>query len=185
MLEAITTIAAITLGHALTRQLSKDDGWKLAASPLMTMKVATEQLIVPLDVVGQTTAQPGFIKIDRSISRLELLRNELRAYQNLAAGWDGEESAAPEASHLSAASALLNALPAGLPLPKTMLSTNGEVGLYWNDDRWLADAVIEDESHFSLFIRSLKQGNHEIFVSSITIEQSASCAIEKAFSEIS
>jgi hypothetical protein len=185
MLEVITTIAAITLGHALTRQLSKDDGWKLPALPSMTMKVPTEQLIVPLDVVGQTTVQADFMKIDRFISRLELLRNELRAYQNLVAGWDGEESIAPQASHLSAASALLNALPAGLPLPKTMLSANGEVGFYWKDDRWLADAVIEDASHFSLFIRSLKQGNQEVFVSSIAIERNASGAIEKAFAEIS
>ncbi len=184
MLETITTIAAITLAHALTRQTTKVDGWKLAPSTLIALDVSTERSILPIEMFGQTNMKAGFIAMDNITSRLELLRTELRTYQNLADGWDGEQSIPPAYSHLRAASNLLDALPAGLPLPKTMLSANGEVGLYWHEDRWLADAVIEDESHFSLFFRSLEQGNREVFVDSIPIGRSASHAIENAFSKI-
>ena len=62
-----------------------------------------------------------------------------------------------------------------------MLSADGEVGLYWKSSEYLADAVIEDAGHFSLFIRSLKDGNREIFIPSLAIDVGTPDAIATAF----
>jgi hypothetical protein len=62
-----------------------------------------------------------------------------------------------------------------------MVSADGEVGLFWKNDDYLADAVIEDEAHFSLFIRSLKAGNNEVYIPSIAIGPGAAPAISSAF----
>jgi hypothetical protein len=178
------TVTSIALGHALTRPLSKDYGWQPVAASTVTYLMPTEHAIISSRAVGLSATKASFASLDRLMSRLEWLNAELLAYQDLEAGWDGDESEPPKHEHISAAASLLKALPAGLPLPKTMISADGEVGLYWKDDRWLADAVIEDKDHFSLFIRSLKDGNREIFVDSIAIGTGASQIIHETFAKM-
>lgn len=187
MLGTITTIAVIALGQALVRPSSKDSGWLLASNgPALHQmeKLSTDQQIVTAFVAGTATTGASFASKDRAISRLEWLRAELLSYQDLPVGWDGEGSIPAKPEHIAAASSLLEAIPAGIPLPKPMLSPDGELGLYWKSDRWFADAVIEDANHFSLFVRSLEEGNHEVFVDSINIGADTSDAIKNAFAAV-
>jgi hypothetical protein len=186
MFEVITTIAAITLGHLVVRPISKDGGWMIAFDASAAHQVESkpkDQSIAILDS-GASVTSASYASIDHVISRIEWLRSELASYQNLPAGWDGEGSLPADPMHISAASTLLELIPAGIPLPKPMLSPDGELGLYWKGDRWFADAVIEDETHFSLFIRSLEHGNREVFVDSIGIDSGASDAIKNAFAAV-
>lgn len=187
MFETITTIAVIALAHAVVRPSSKDTGWLSASNgsvPHQIEQRPTDQLIVLPFVAGTATTDASFASADRSISRLDWLRSELFSYQDLAAGWDGEGSVPVNPAHVAAASSLLEIIPAGIPLPKPMLSPDGELGLYWKDDRWFADAVIEDSAHFSLFVRSLKEGNREVFIDSISIGPDAPAIIKKAFAAV-
>lgn len=187
MFEVITTIAVIALGHAVIRPASKDTGWLSASSNSAIHQIEqppTDQPIVAAFASGAVTADTGFALHEHTISRLEWLRSELLNYQYLPVGWDGEGSTPGDPAHIAAASALLALIPAGIPLPKPMLSANGEIGLYWKERRYFADAVIENENHFSLFIRSLEEGNHEVFVDSINIDPTASNAIKNAFAAV-
>lgn len=185
MLSAITTVAVIALAHAVTRPpTSKEDGWRLNSRvPVVHMghRTATDQPIVGKTCLEAATASPSYASTDNAINRIDWLRSELLTYKSLQAGWDGEDSAPAHLAHIDAAAAILDWLPAGIPLPKPMLSSDGEVGLYWRNSNFLADAVIEDDAHFSLFIRSLGDGNREVFISSIAIGPDAPDAINAAF----
>lgn len=185
MLGAITTVAVIALAHAVARPpASKDEGWRLnARAPIVYLgdRTATDQPIVNRNTVGSATSSPSYASATQAIDRLDWLKSELLRYKSLQAGWDGEDSEPAHSTHIDAAIAILRLLPAGIPLPKPMLSSDGEVGLYWKNNNFLADAVIEDEKHFSLFIRSLKSGNKEVFIPSIAIGPDAPDAIGVAF----
>ncbi len=181
------TIAIIALGHIVVRPPSKDADWLFASNNPAIHQIEnlpTDQPIMATFASEAATICTNFALKDRAISRVEWLRSELMNYQHLPAGWDGEGSLPADPLHIAAASALLEVLPAGLPLPKPMLSPDGELGLYWKDDRLFADAVIEDKNHFSLFIRFLEQGNREVFIDSINISSDASNAIKNAFATV-
>jgi hypothetical protein len=93
----------------------------------------------------------------------EALKAELKSYLELSAGWDGPESKAPTDGAVASALAFVNLLPAGIPLPKPMLSINGEVGLYWDIGNIYADVSFEDGDEFSIFIRDRSAEDQEGF----------------------
>ena len=185
MLGVISTVAAIAFAHAVVRHpTSKEDGWKLNSLPSVLFlgdRASTDQPILRGAAYTPTTTSPKYAPAAQALDGVEWLRAELLTYKSLSAGWDGDDSAPADVAHIDAASQLLSLLPAGIPLPKPMLSGDGEVGLYWKNSDYLADAVIEDASHFSLFIRSLKDGNHEVFIPLVAIGPDAPAAIAGAF----
>ncbi|MCY1365170.1 hypothetical protein D9M69_520050 [compost metagenome] len=151
---------------------------------LVDDRIATDQ---PILAVGlRLTKAINFHNAitPKALNRLELLNAELVSYGLLPSGWDGEESVPADMAHIEAATRALGVLPAGVPLPKPMLSADGEVGLYWKNRDYLADIVIEDAHSLSLFIRSLKEGNKEIFIPSIAIGADATAAIAAAFKAV-
>ena len=175
---ALTTIAAIAVGNALTRPPSKAEGWSTWSRPISTLlgcevSIASSDGPDWLAVVKASTEADGLIMPDTSISQVDYIRAELLSYGTLEDGWGGDNSVAPAQSHIQAAIELFQSLPAGVPLPRPMISDDGEIGLYWNNEQWLADAVIEDEGHFSLFVRSRFARGQEFYRDSVLIEDTA------------
>ena len=124
----------------------------------------------------------GYFATDRPVDKLEKLRNELDSYRSLSAGWDGPESVAPDAAHLDDAANLLQILPAGIPLPRPMLSSNGEVAFYWRLDNLFADIVIEGNGIVSIFIRQTSPTVMESFWDNVQIDESLRQRLLSGFS---
>lgn len=187
MIAVITTIAVVALGQLIARPSTQNDGWKPTLSDSnhqYVVRAQTESSIMSTESMVMPTASSSFTANDCVTNKLDHLRDELFSYKSFSTGWDGDESVPPDLEHIVAAASLIDVLPAGVPLPKPMLSSNGEIGLYWKDKRWLADAVIEDKNHFSLFIRSMGQGHKEVFIDSIVIGPNASNVIKSAFASV-
>lgn len=64
-----------------------------------------------------------------------LLTAELTGYGSLPADWDGDGAAAPHKKDVEAALQFVEAYPASLMLPKSCVSSAGEVSLYWGGRR--------------------------------------------------
>jgi hypothetical protein len=104
-----------------------------------------------------------------SIAPIDLVRSELIMYGSMEEGWDGPETKLPVSSHIDDAIFFLNHLPAGIPLPTPMLSSSGEVGLYWNRENAFSDIVFEGDGRFSLFVRHKKAPHQERFVEDVLL----------------
>ena len=85
---------------------------------------------------------------------LAAVREEIEAYEGLSDGWDGPSSKAPSKDSVELAKDMLEQLPQALPIPKSMLSPSGEIGLYWNLSHRFADIVLEESGTLSVFIRA-------------------------------
>lgn len=178
------TITAIALAHAVSRPpASKNEGWALTPAFLQAHAdaVTTDKTFSSTHAESEESSYLAFPSSIQSLSKISQISAELDEYRRLDAGWDGEDSESPDLSHIDAAINLLAFLPGGIPLPKPMVSADGEIGLFWKTTEYLADAVVEDERHFSLFLRSLKPGNKEIFLPSLLIEAGSANAVATAF----
>jgi hypothetical protein len=65
------------------------------------------------------------------VSERSELASEIMASRHLHKNWDGEGGMAPSKEAMSDALAFLELLPLNAKLPKTTISGDGEVGLYW------------------------------------------------------
>ena len=112
------------------------------------------------------------------ISRLDWIDAQIESYSVLQCGWDGPDSEPPKAAHIEAARAILRSLQAGTPIPKPMLSSAGELGLYWEETEWMADIAIEGDCEFSLFFRS-RDRKVEVLKSGLSVGPSSSSLIKE------
>lgn len=112
-------------------------------------------------------------------TKIEMLRSEIRAYALLADGWDGDGSAAPAAENIADAIELTMHLPAGIPTPKPMISSSGEIGLYWNLEHAYADIAIEAGGHFSLFTRQKRGEQLEEFAEEVSVRNLSTAWISR------
>ena len=99
------------------------------------------------------------------------LTQEIKAYQTLVEGWDGEGSVQAASESVAFAMYFIGQLPGGLPLPHTMLSSSGEVGCYWDGESGYADISFSPDGTASFFSRTSSGEEHfaeslprEIFV---------------------
>jgi hypothetical protein len=178
-----TTLALIVVvGYC---PVTKEQSW-LKTRPSMSFSQRFEsegQIMTPGQTSMETTS--AFIQeCDMAMSRLAWIESEIIAYGSLTNNWDGPGSTAPNANHLRAAVTLLKLLPAGVPLPRPMLSSAGELGLYWDEPNLMADAAIESDSEFSLFLRARGRGGKEQFHDRISIDKAASSLMKDAFASI-
>lgn len=90
----------------------------------------------------------------RILDRSEILAMEVNSYAALPEGWDGPGSVRANAHSLAAALEFIALLPGGLPLPRPMLSSAGEVGFYWDLERGFADISFETNGSASFFSRA-------------------------------
>ena len=100
--------------------------------------------------------------------KLGQLRNEIQAYLRLDDGWDGEGSLRPSKGSEIAALAFLDAIPGGLPLPVTMVSSQGKLEFYWDLPGGYADISFDAERKGSFFSRD--NDNREVFVDDLLSE---------------
>jgi hypothetical protein len=91
----------------------------------------------------------------------ELLKRETKAYSLLEVGWDEEGSQPPSKIAMNKALSSIDAIPARLPLPRPMLSSSGELGLYWDLVGGYAELSFETNGQMSFFSR--KTNGQEIF----------------------
>ena len=94
----------------------------------------------------------------------QMLMAELDSYTALPRGWDGHEGMPATQEHIETAKQLVDALPAGFPLPRAMLSSDGSVGLYWDDGDTVADVQIEQGGAISMYKRVRSLGNADHFI---------------------
>jgi len=87
----------------------------------------------------------------RNPSELDRLQATLQSYLKLEEGWDGYNGlpASPEA--VEDALEFLQQKPADIRLPYPQLSSDGEVGLYWQTDKVFADVGFRGKRLYSVY----------------------------------
>ena len=138
------------------RPATQERGWLRQGAPISVaprLELTEGQILDPGHSWRETDGT--FIQATNiAISRLDWIDAQIESYSALQDGWDGPNSRPPLATHIDAARSILRSLPAGTPIPKPMLSSAGELGLYWEEVEWMADIAIESDREFSLFFRS-------------------------------
>lgn len=83
--------------------------------------------------------------------RFQEALQQIWEYEGLPEGWDGDmgQSASEEAS--DAAREFLRALPDGVPEPSTMISPDGEIGLYWAEGDYYAEVGFQSGNRSYFF----------------------------------
>ncbi|MFA5921790.1 MAG: hypothetical protein WC856_10930 [Methylococcaceae bacterium] len=94
--------------------------------------------------------------------------SQLDGYSKLEPGWDGLDSVTPSSIDIELAIDFVASIPAVFPLPKAMLSSDGTVGLYWDDALMYFDIQFESDRTLSLFSRDRSSGK-ERFIDSIDV----------------
>jgi hypothetical protein len=100
------------------------------------------------------------------IPPLDALIANLYEYLTLTPDWDGEGGVPPKASAVFEAERFLRLLPEGFPLPKPMVASDGEVGLYWKSPDLHAEVTFTGDGEFSYFGRS---GRRSILAENIAL----------------
>lgn len=105
------------------------------------------------------------IKVDKfersaAINPRESLKREIVAYGQYDNDWNGPNTVGPTFDQIKAANSFVEAIPARLPLPRPMLSFNGEIGLYWDVSGGYAEASFEPDGNMSFFSRT-RLGNED------------------------
>ena len=85
------------------------------------------------------------------VTPLSKLIGTLTCYENLPEDWDGYGGVPPIGETISNATEFVSLLPSDLPLPKPMLSGNGDVGLYWKTESLYIDIEFEGDGTYSYY----------------------------------
>lgn len=93
------------------------------------------------------------VKTDTRSIRERVLERDIVIYSGLQDGWDGEGSAAPSPVAIDDLRSLVRQLPPGLAVPKTMLSSSGTPGLYWDERDYFIDLEFHGEGQISMFVK--------------------------------
>lgn len=133
---------------------------------------AVGRLSTPSSVLGvlpgAPTQTPTEFKIRGDISQpqqylvspQESLKREVAAYRDLEAGWNGSDFTLPTGEVVDAALEFLEKLPSRLPLPRPMLSYDGELGLYWDLVGGYVEVSFDSRYRLTYFSRDT-QGHEE------------------------
>jgi hypothetical protein len=88
------------------------------------------------------------------ISHKELLKREVAAYRDLKSEWNGSDFSLPSSRAIDAAIDFLERLPSRLPLPRPMLSRDGELGLYWDLVNGYVEVSFDPAGELTYFSRA-------------------------------
>lgn len=130
----------------------------------------SKDTVLPLlaDVKQTTTDRTLYkSKATQLVNARELLKSETKAYSLFEAGWDEEGSQPPSKIAMTQALIFIDSLPSRLPLPRPMLSSNGELSLYWDLDGGYAELSFETNGQISFFSRALN--GQEKFLDSVSL----------------
>jgi len=169
-MEPLTTLALVAAFLApvpLTRRPDWASEARAAGERPITESTDTNKIVSATPVITDSILMPNSSPV--YLDRRELLAQELRAYEMLQAGWDGEASIKPSAESIAAALTFLERFPGGLPLPSPMMSSVGEAGLYWDMQGGYADISFAADQSFSFFSRT--HTGVEVFQDALRTEQ--------------
>ena len=93
--------------------------------------------------------------------------SQLNSYFELKSGWDGPDSFPPTSTDIESAINFVNSIPSIFPMPKAMLSSDGEVGLYWDDNIAYIDLQFESDQTLSIFSRDRSSGKEKFIEADI------------------
>lgn len=132
------------------------------------------EFLIPSGVSGEANmpatsslVTASYLGGQRTISPREWLKLETAEYLENASGLD--PGVMPSIEAISAALSFIDAIPARLPLPRPMLSSSGEFGLYWDLPLGYAEAGFESDGTVVFFSRS-DEGN-ERFAESLKVPE--------------
>lgn len=181
MVETTSMIACVAVTAFLRAQTRVESFISKRSEhvPLVTdsLTYGTSSFAAPVQTEG-TLSLPQAV----AISRLDFLKSEIESYSELEEDWDLEGGRPPARSHIDAAKRLLDVIPGGFPLPKTVVTSDGEVGLYWDTERFFADIAVEGDNSFSLFAKSA-DGKKKVWREVLIINEGASEEIARALQE--
>ena len=157
-----TLIIAVTLlaPAAPTRRLIWDKSSETESKVLRVEKKYTSRPLLPGAIAPATSHILYTPDVMPTLSAREQLKKETQTYSTLKSGWDGPDSLPPSVPSMETALHLIDALPARLPLPRPMLSFNGELGLYWDLHGGYAELSVETGGQISFFSRDAKGLEH-------------------------
>ena len=168
-LSTIVLLASLTLPSTVISGVKIEKKQKSAADLTsgvgwgMNLQIKKEQTVLESRVPILTFTEPQISENSQNELHVQLLQ-----YLQLEDGWDGERSVRPSDDTLQTAIEFTNLIPTIFPLPKAMISSNGEPGLYWDYKDVFTDIQFESLNTFSLFSRDRKTGK-EIFKDSIDL----------------
>ena len=139
---------------------SRNDGWTRSFYEPQ-QGITTSTPIIANSNISESGVSGYMPEGDMLMTRLDWLKSEIDAYGQLEEGWDGDSGVPPDEAQLSGAHNFLQAIPSGIPWPKPMLSHDGLIGFYWDDEIGIADAQVESENSYSLYIRNRLSGADE------------------------
>ena len=106
-------------------------------------------------VYGQPqTALPITVEGSRETG-IERLLGKIQNYADLQVGWDGYEGQPAKTRSLSDAVRFLYLIARSLPIPRAMLSTDGEISLYWESGTDYAEIDFPGDGTFYYFCESV------------------------------
>lgn len=182
MTIGLTTLAVIAIG--LARAPTKLDGW-MGEQHSVAEKYAPATEDEGLGRQGAfPTSSGGYASAFMSMDKASWLQAEIESYRHLPAGWDGEGSVGPSSDALEGARKLIDNLPAGLELPKPMITSSGELGFYWKADAYYADLIIEEKNLFSLFVRSREHPGREFYFDALPIAENGIAKLRDTLEQI-
>ena len=107
-----------------------------------------------------------FLEINTIVDNFDKTEGELISYKNFTEKWDGYDSIAPDKDIIEGALKLLKSIKyLNLPAPQPMLTSEGEVSLYWNSGNTYIETCFDEKNLFSYLIDSPKDtiGEDDIF----------------------
>lgn len=80
--------------------------------------------------------------------------DQIKRFKFLEPGWDGYDGVTPSMNAVEDTITLVKALPDNFPLPKPMVSGDGEVGLYWKQENIFIDLEFSGNSFVTYYARA-------------------------------
>ncbi len=164
--STLIVVAAFLIPAAPTRRLIWEESAEATPKVLHVEEKYTFKPLSP----GVSNPSTNHLLYESSlvptISGREQLRRETKTYSSLKPEWDGPDSALPSVLSMDTALRLIDGVPSRLPLPRPMLSFDGELGLYWDLQHGYAELSIERDGQISFFSRD--SAGQERFDESLT-----------------
>lgn len=180
MIDSAVVAISIGLAAAAVPSLTRPKNWLAEQpNPEVEQHAPTSSTTAPVFVMDEAqTAVTFFVQSPGEMETpLQLIAAELAEYGGLPEGWDGDVAVAPNPRDVANAQALLEIVPGGVPFPKPMLSSDGEVGLYWRSADAFADIVVHAGDVFSLYVKELTGDGHEVFLERLPITHASRSAL--------
>lgn len=108
---------------------------------------------------------------------------DINSYSKLDQGWDGADGIPPSQKNIELSTSFLAKLPSKVMPPKTMLSSNGEIGFYWSNSEAYADIAISDDESISMFTKIKSNTNDQFKIENFVEVASIDVFFELEFND--